>query len=427
MTLLSIILVILLLYLGLRLARVRGVLNHLADAAEQGKPFLYDIEGGWGRRLHLERLSRHLNKLISEREKASRQEQNYLRQLDVTLGSLAEAVFVADNSGRLYLANPAAKALFGISGGLEGQKIETIIPSAKFLEFMKRIRFGENPGREQIEMPSKGQVLYLEVAGARIPVAEEGVPDLNLFVLHDITALKRLEGIRKEFVANVSHELRTPVTIIKGYTDTLLEDYPQLSDEERLRFLHKIHKSVGRLNLLLEDLLVLSRLESTGVTLNRGRCSLRRIILETVESVQPRIRECGARVTVDVAPGAEEAWLDPVKISQVIQNLTDNAIRYAKGFSVLSITCERVGERLRVSFRDDGCGIPESDVPHIFERFYRVDKGRSRELGGTGLGLSIVKHIVQLHGGEVRAESSPGKGVLIEIDIPLMSASDEGA
>ncbi len=425
MLLIAAVLFFIALWLWLRLRYLRNTLSRLADAAESGKAFLYDIEADWGRRYHLERLSQIYNRMSAEREKSNRQEQSYLRQLEITLGNLTEAVIVVDNSGRLYLANPAARGLFGITGPLEGQKIESVIQSSKFLEFMRKIRYEENPGRGQIEMLSGRQTLFLEVAGARIPDSGDTSRDLTLFVLHDVSNLKRLEGVRKEFVANVSHELRTPVTIIKGYSDTLLEDFDQLTDADRKRFLEKIHKNVARLHLLLEDLLALSRLEWETESLYRQPASLKKIIGDAVENFQQRIGTGVAEVCLELDETSDEAMVDPVKISQVFQNLLDNTIRYAKGFDCLCISTRRDGDHLYITVQDNGCGIPEDDVEHIFERFYRVDKGRSRESGGTGLGLSIVKHIVQLHGGTVHAVSAPGEGTRIEIDIPYISPDDE--
>ena len=412
-------------YMAVRLRKLRSVLGRLSNAVERGKPFLFDIEGAWGRHYHIEKLGRLFNNLSADREKSNRQERNYLRQLDVTLGNLTEAVFVVDNSGRLYLANPAACKLFGISGTLEGQKIESVIQSAKFLEFMRKIRYGKTPGRGEIEMMSGHQTLFLEVAGARIPESGEDSRDLTLFVLHDVTNLKRLESVRKEFVANVSHELRTPVTIIKGYSDTLLEDYDQLADGDRLRFLEKIHKNVGRLHLLLEDLLILSRLEWATENLNREYCSLDRIITDLVDGAQARLRAGMECIEINIGDNADELAIDAVKIGQVVQNLLDNAIRYAKGFTRIIISTQRKEDVIRIAIQDDGCGIPAADIEHIFERFYRVDKGRSRELGGTGLGLSIVKHIAQLHGGDVRAISELGQGTRIEVDLPVIELEDE--
>lgn len=407
-------------YMAIRLCQLRSTLGRISTALESGKPFLFTLRAQWARNYHIEALSRQINAVAAEREKSSRKQRSYLHQLETTLGNLAEAVFVVDDSGRLYAANPAARKLFGITGNVEGQKIESVIQSARFLEFMRRVRYGTTPGRGQIEMSSGRQTLFLEVAGARIPETSEDAPELTLFVLHDVTNLKRLENVRKEFVANVSHELRTPVTIIKGYSDTLLEDYYQLEDKDRLRFIEKINRNVGRLHLLLEDLLILSRLEWATEALQREACSFRKLVNEAVDNIQSRLDPRTQRVVLDLEASSDLLALDVVKIGQVLQNLLDNIIRYAKGFTEITITSRKVDDTLKVSVSDDGCGIPESDLEHVFERFYRVDKGRSRELGGTGLGLSIVKHILQLHGGTIQANSRLGEGTEITFTLPIV-------
>lgn len=406
--------------LTIRLRQLRGTLRRMDTALGSGKAFLFDIDAGWGRKYYLEQLSRRINALTAEKEKSSKQERSYLRQLETTLGSLTEAVFVVDNSGRLYLANAAAQRLFGLSGPIEGQKIESVIQSARFLEFMRRVRYGNTPGHGQIEMPGRKGELFLEVAGTKIPDSGEDTPELTLFVLHDVTDLKRLENVRKEFVANVSHELKTPVTIIKGYADTLLQDYYQLDDADRLRFIEKINKNVGRLHLLLEDLLILSRLEWATEALQMGYHSFSRLVEDAVENAQARLDSATQAIVVDLDKKSDVIALDAVKMGQVLQNLIDNAIRYAKGFTTITIWSRCEGDVLKVRVADDGCGIPEKDLEHIFERFYRVDKGRSRELGGTGLGLSIVKHILQLHRGEIKAYSEAGEGTKIEFTLPFV-------
>jgi signal transduction histidine kinase len=201
--------------------------------------------------------------------------------------------------------------------------------------------------------------------------------------LHDITQLKALERMRTEFVANVSHELRTPVTIIKGFSDTLLED-SELSPQERDRFLQKIQKNVIRLHHLLEDLLTLSRMESKADPLQRERQSLNTLVTEICDNFRGRMPE-GQVLRAELDTGAPPLDLDSLRITQVLENLLDNALRHARDMRHLTVRTSVVGEQVRCYVEDDGCGIPARDLPHIFERFYRVDKGRSRELGGTGL------------------------------------------
>nr|WP_246456384.1 ATP-binding protein [Ruficoccus amylovorans] len=367
-------------------------------------------------------MAREINTLTDIRRHSERREEGYFQQVETALENLIEAVLIVNDENQLVMANPAARRLLRIEGRTEGKRVEQYLQSPQFLELMKRIRAGEYSGFQEIELVRGKTSHTFEVTGAPIPNADPHAPDMTLFVLHDITRLKILEGVRKEFVANVSHELRTPVTIIKGYADTLVEDQDSLEPEDRARFLAKIQKSVNRLHLLLEDLLVLSRLEWGTESVSREAYPLPQIIRELQENIQPRLEENGKKLLVELDPMIDRLMLDPIKISRVFQNVCDNITRYAKGFTTIQIRARYEDGKVRVSIEDDGCGIPAADVPHIFERFYRVDKGRSRELGGTGLGLSIVKHIIQLHGGEVAAHSVEGEGTRIEFTLPDTSA-----
>ncbi|QYY36610.1 ATP-binding protein [Ruficoccus sp. ZRK36] len=410
------------LVLLVRLARLRTLLRKSAEAIEDRKSLLLNEKGNWPKRYYLDRLAREINTLTDIRRHTERREESYLHQIETALENLIEAVLVVNDENQLIMANPAARRLLRIEGRTEGKRVESYLQSPQFLELMKRIRAGEYSGFQEIDLVRGKSSHTFEITGAPISSIDPQAPDMTLFVLHDITRLKVLEGIRKEFVANVSHELRTPVTIIKGYSDTLLEDQDTLSPEEMARFLAKIQKNVDRLHLLLEDLLVLSRLEWGTESVSKEPYSLPQIIRELQENIQPRLDAGGQRVLLDVDPMIDRLMIDPIKISRVFQNVCDNITRYAKGFTKIQIRAHFEDGRIRVSIEDDGCGIPSSDLSHIFERFYRVDKGRSRELGGTGLGLSIVKHIIQLHGGEVSAHSVEGEGTRIEFTLPDTSA-----
>ena len=414
-------------YLLLRLKRLRGVMREATDALGARKPYLMNEQGTWVRRYFLDRLAREINTLTDIHRANARQEEGYLQQVETALANLIEAVVIVNDENLLVMANPAARSLLRIQGSTEGKRLEQYVQSPVFLELTKRIRAGEYSGRQEIELVRGKTSHTFEVTGAPIPNVDPLVPELTLFVLHDITRLKVLEGVRKEFVANVSHELRTPVTIIKGYSDTLLEDHEQLAPAERGRFLEKIQRNVDRLHLLLEDLLVLSRLEWGTEKLNREPYSLTQIIRELAENLQPRLEKGKEEIALDLAPDNDRVMVDPIKLSRVFQNVCENITRYAKGFSAIRICTRFENGMVVISIEDNGCGIPQADLPHIFERFYRVDKGRSRELGGTGLGLSIVKHIIHLHGGEVYARSIEGEGTSIIFTLPDSRQEAENA
>jgi len=401
----------------MRLRKVGHCLRELDRSLRARKPLLLDRENRLLDWQPLRRLHDSLNALIVEHQHTSKQELDYINTIDTTMSNLSEAVLILDEINRLVLANPAARSVFQI-GSAEGVRLESFLEGSDFLNLVARTKKGESVTRQEIEFNRLGEATVFEVSGARVPATDsDGV--MYLFVFHDITKLKQLEGMRKEFVANVSHELRTPVTIIKGFTDTLLDDHASLPPESVERFLQKIHRNVNRLNLLLEDLLTLSRLEGPKDMLKRTQFSLEQIIREVADGFHGKLDPQKQHLQFDLRSDADQVFVDPIKLSQVFQNLFDNSLRYARDFSQISVKTRREDDQVRVTVSDDGCGVGSEDLPLIFQRFYRVDKGRSRETGGTGLGLSIVKHIIQMHGGEVQAYLGEGGGLCIEFTLPL--------
>jgi signal transduction histidine kinase len=248
----------------------------------------------------------------------------------------------------------------------------------------------------------------------------KGEGDLStLLVMHDITKLKELEVMRREFVANVSHELRTPLTIIKGFAETLVDD-ETIKPQPRLRFLEKILNNAERLHVLVEDLLTISRLESRPEQIEPFEQSLEALFDEVADNYRSRLESEKQSIRVSVDGTIGPVSFDRYRIHQVLDNLIENAFRYAPDFTEIVLEAKLSADKRKVvcSVIDDGPGIPEKDLPHLFERFYRVDKGRSRERGGTGLGLSIVKHIVQQHGGSISAESKLAQATSMIFTLP---------
>jgi two-component system phosphate regulon sensor histidine kinase PhoR len=253
------------------------------------------------------------------------------------------------------------------------------------------------------------------------PIFEQDKLSGCLAVIHDITELRKLEKVRTDFVANVSHELRTPLTSIKGFVETLLEG--ALEDKENSRqFLKIIQGHSERLNNLINDLLDLSQVESNKIELKLARVRLKELTDKVIAGVKSQLKKKGLDVQNRISPGTE-ASVDRDRLEQVITNLIDNAIKFNKENGSIKISCEELPGQIKVTVEDSGQGIPEKDLPRIFERFYRVDKARSRELGGTGLGLSIVKHIVELHGGSVGVESTEGLGSKFFFILPTFNPS----
>jgi two-component system phosphate regulon sensor histidine kinase PhoR len=234
--------------------------------------------------------------------------------------------------------------------------------------------------------------------------------------MHDITDLKRADQIRRDFVANVSHELRTPLTAIRGYVEALADG--ETDEGEHQRFLAIITRHTDRMERLVKDLLRLARLDAGQETLDLARCETRALLQAVVADLMPAIESRRQRVEVSVAAGADTMSADPAKLHDALRNLVANAGTYAPEGTTIRINAARAGRSVAIAVSDEGPGIPEEDLPRVFERFYRVDKSRARDPGGTGLGLAIVKHLVELHGGEVRAENRPEGGATVTLTIP---------
>lgn len=405
-------------YLLLQQWRTRAYLRELEEAVRKRKPYLFSYgNGGWIGKRGIIRFSHALNELIAERDRSHKAGETYLQQIQITLDTLTDSVLIVDSRHRLVLANPAARKLLSLPENFEGKHLGQFLPSSKLLEYVAQNQAGRQALWREIEIHRNlGSPLFVEASTAYLTHSET---PLMFIVLHDITRLKQLENVRREFVANVSHELRTPVTIIKGYSDALVSDHNTLSASEQLRFLSKIQKNVQRLHLLLEDLLTLSRLEGGYAGVNLKPTSLHKLIAEQIENFTPHL-QANQRVSCEFDPRIDLINIDPIKMAQVIRNILDNALRYARGFTQIRLITTLENDAVVLAIEDNGCGIPQKDLPHIFERFYTVDKSRARDLGGTGLGLSIVKHILQLHNGQVKGSNIQPNGLRIECRLPLL-------
>ncbi len=415
---LVVVLLVALIVTGAKLAGHHRALRSVREAIDHRQPFLRkDAPGASGR--EWDRFCVTANELIEQISALEKTQTSQLTQLNVTLGSLKEAVLVVDHHNHIMLANNSLQDIFPAATQAIDERLEVVLHSVEFLNYVEAVRNGEAQPHQEIEFAELNETRWVEVTGTTIPALDSSNGQWVLFVLHDVTRQKALERVRKEFVANVSHELRTPLAVIKGYIETLVEGHQEMDPIDRQRFLGTIQRHTDRLNSLLEDLLTLSRLESVNPGLERESIELRPHIAGILEDYRSRPHAEDHVIVDDLDPAIDRLLVDPLKLNQVLSNLLDNALKYTPpGTCIKVIGHLRAGEvEIRVS--DNGPGIPSGDLPHIFERFYRVEKGRSREKGGTGLGLSIVKHIVQLHGGQVLAKSKPGEGVTFVLSFPL--------
>ncbi len=337
---------------------------------------------------------------------------------EAVLASMVEGVLAVDRGERILRLNGAAEQLLGVtSAEATGRPIQEAVRKTDLQRFVTRALESEDPVEADIVLRSAGEERFLQAHGTMLRDAQ-GEQIGALIVLNDVTRLRRLENMRKDFVANVSHELKTPITAIKGSVETLLDG--ALSDPESARrFLQIIARQGDRLNLIIDDLLTLSRIEQEA---DRREIALQRTPLQEV--LRAAVQACSVaaasrKVLIDLeVPEELEVQVNPALLEQAVINLIDNAVKYSPAGTRVRVEAEASGGGVSVRVRDQGCGIPREHLPRLFERFYRVDKARSRKAGGTGLGLAIVKHIVQAHGGRIEVESAPGEGSTFTILLP---------
>ncbi len=342
--------------------------------------------------------------------------------LQTVLRGMMEGVLVVDGRGRILMVNDALRRLLSLSSDVSDKMPLEIIRNAE-LEgaIRKAFQDGENMALE-LDLNKSGEktievnVVSILPSGRRMGEDSEGIRGA-IAVFHDITRLKQLEKIRQDFVANVSHELRTPLTTIKGYAETLLDG--ALKEDQAFQFVQVIKRHTDRLTKIVEDLLMLSRIETKEFQLKMEAISLRDFIDDIVDFVKEPAERKKISLSRNEISSSLGARADRTYLEQVLINLLDNAIKYTpEGGKVIVSAIEKDSKEIQFSVEDNGIGIPKEDLSRIFERFYRVDKGRSKEMGGTGLGLSIVKHLVQAHGGRVWVESQPGKGSTFYFTLP---------
>jgi two-component system phosphate regulon sensor histidine kinase PhoR len=338
-------------------------------------------------------------------------------EIEGVLCSMIEGVIAVDMDERVLSMNNAAVRMFGCNASeAQGRSIQEIVRNTVLREFVTDTLSSEKPVERDVVLSSNGD-LFLSGHGTLLQDAQ-GKQIGALIVLNDVTRLRRLEEIRRDFVANVSHEIKTPITAIKGFVETLREGAVKNPDDAE-RFLGIIEKHVERLEAIIEDLLSLSRIERGT---EREENELVENSVKDVLDTAIQVCEVGAVARkIDIELSCPEnlfAKMEPRLLEQAVVNLLDNAVKYSNEESSIRVEASQGEGEIILSVRDEGCGIEKKHLSRLFERFYRVDKARSRQLGGTGLGLAIVKHIAQAHGGHVNVESTPGKGSTFSIYLP---------
>ena len=353
-------------------------------------------------------LGKRLEEMTSERAK-----------LSSILAGMFEGVLLVDEDRRLVLTNDAARRMLHLPADAIGRTYKDVMVDPDVMALLSGALAGPAPAPREVRLEHQPNGAFIATV-VRVDQAPSGGAVL---VLHDITELRKLDRIRRDFVANVSHELRTPLTAVRGYVEALI-DAPPANDADRHRFLEIIGRHTLRMERLVRDLLRLARLDAGQEVIDRVRVPLDSVLSEVETEMGDAIARKSQRLVRQLAPDADIVSADPAKLHDVLRNLIENAINYGPEQSEIEVHAVRAGDMVTIEVADRGPGIPTSELPRVFERFYRVDRSRTRDPGGTGLGLSIVKHLVELHGGQVTAARREGGGTIVTVSVPAALAAE---
>jgi two-component system, OmpR family, phosphate regulon sensor histidine kinase PhoR len=363
------------------------------------------VGGGMGRALHDAevRLNQRLEQVREEGE-----------DLDALVAALAEGVILCSRGGKILRVNRAAAKFLGLDvpRAATGLSVDEAIHNLEIRKFVLSACTQVQPLEGEVALSDPDRIMHLYSQPLYVRGIESGV----LLVMTDISRLRHLETVRRDFVANVSHELKTPITSIQGFAETMLDQ--KVEHQDREGFIRIIATQAGRMNAIIEDLLTLARLEHQGeqrsIELEVG--ALLPVIDAALQICEKKRAEKGIQVRVQCVPECS-AYINAPLLEQAVVNLLNNAITYSERGAEVQIEVRAAEGQVTIAVKDCGCGIAAEHLPRLFERFYRVDPGRSRKQGGTGLGLAIVKHIVESHGGSVGVESEPGKGSTFKLSV----------
>jgi two-component system phosphate regulon sensor histidine kinase PhoR len=386
------------------------------------KRLLLEEEGELGNlAVNISDMARELNARLQQSEDEK-------RKMEAILRNMSDGLILTDIKGNIILSNDAVKNIFGITSALEGKTIMETLRKTELMELILKVVDGRIPLSQELDLSYPGEVCLFTTAAPFYSYSSREEMTGVIILFHDITRLRKLEEVRKDFVANVSHEIKTPITAIKGFAETLLEG--ALYDTENARkFLETIRNHSERLNSLVSDLLTLSTIELGDIKITKSDVNLDDVIDSVFGMVRERAQRKGLYLKKEVPGDLKEINTDRNRLIQVLLNLVDNGIKYTeKGGITVRARHSNPGapektdgfnlppeNLMEISVEDTGIGIPPKNLSRLGERFYRVDRARSRELGGTGLGLAIVKHLVQLLNGKMKVKSAEGVGTEVSI------------
>ncbi len=365
----------------------------------------------------LDTLAKAMNKMASELEIKIGSINTQRNEYEAVLSSMIEGVIALDTNENILNINQAAADIFNCSPNLKGVSILEAVRNTELHSFLKDAIVNRKTKESDIKIFKNKE--YIINIRSTLLYGSNKKPIGTLVVFNDVTTIRQLESMRRDFVGNVSHELKTPLTAIKGFVETLLNGAVENIDDTK-RFLSIIEKHVNRLNLIIDDLLELSKIEQMDERSEINFIETR--LKDVIENAVSLCREKANAKQIKIEPEYSEeisARIDVYLLEQAFINLLDNAIKYSNSDSTITINLERVENKIKINFKDRGHGIAKKHIDRLFERFYRVDKARSRDAGGTGLGLAIVKHIIRAHGGHITVDSTVGKGSVFEINLPV--------
>ena len=385
------------------------------DGSERPRTFL--VDGG----PEPQRVGLALENIFARQQELGRQIAGRESGTQTILRAMQDGLLVVDKNLRITLVNQAFRKLFGLPEISLATPLLDVVRDATVDRLIEETLRTGKAMQSELNLADSKTNSERDVEISAVPIKDDADLTTGAVILfHDITQLKQTDKVRRDFVANVSHELRTPLSILRGYIETLL-DNPQTSHEELSRILQVMERHSKRLGLLVDDLLSLAQLESRDTDLQLSDVQLAELFESVLRDWGKKLAEKQLKVVVDLSPDARTIRADETRLQEVVYNLLDNAVKYSRENGEVRLRAAQRGPEIVLSVEDNGIGIGKNDLPRIFERFYRVDKARSRELGGTGLGLAIVKHIAQLHGGRVEAESELGRGTTIRVILPNSS------